>query len=173
MAATRIEINRAPVLTLWAAVVAERLGHPRATALTLGKAVAALNAQAKGQRLHLFEPAPEAPGAGRKRTVRRDTIALLGRSIPTVLTPGGPRAVLKDVAVTPASVERYLQQKFGDALEPATAAMRALAKALPPATLASEAYTLYERFRPEIPDGVRGWGAKGVLDLARLRKLVP
>jgi len=31
----RIEINRAPVLTLWAAVVAERLGHDRRAALTL------------------------------------------------------------------------------------------------------------------------------------------
>jgi hypothetical protein len=35
-----LEINRAPVLTLWAAVVAERLGHPADTALTLGRAVA-------------------------------------------------------------------------------------------------------------------------------------
>ena len=36
-----IKINRAPVLTLWAAVVAERLGFDRATALTLGQAVRA------------------------------------------------------------------------------------------------------------------------------------
>src|SRR3954447_20557834 len=35
-----IRINRAPVLTLWAAVIAERLGFDRATALTLGQAVA-------------------------------------------------------------------------------------------------------------------------------------
>jgi hypothetical protein len=35
-----LEINRAPVLTLWAAVVAERLGHPADTALTLGRAMA-------------------------------------------------------------------------------------------------------------------------------------
>ena len=35
-----IKINRAPVLTLWAAVVAERLGFDHEVALTLGKAVA-------------------------------------------------------------------------------------------------------------------------------------
>ena len=35
-----IYINRAPVLTLWAAVVAERLGFRRDEALTLGRAVA-------------------------------------------------------------------------------------------------------------------------------------
>ena len=49
MASTTISINRAPVLTLWAAVVAQRLGFAEDEALTLGKAVAGLNAQAKGR----------------------------------------------------------------------------------------------------------------------------
>jgi len=39
-----IEINRAPVLTLWATVVAEQLGFDHDEALTLGRAVAGLNA---------------------------------------------------------------------------------------------------------------------------------
>lgn len=42
-----VTINRAPVLTLWAAVVAERLGFDHDEALTLGKAVAGLTAQSK------------------------------------------------------------------------------------------------------------------------------
>jgi hypothetical protein len=33
------------------------------------------------------------------------------------------------------------------------------------------AYPLYEKFRPSIPPGVRGWGAKGELDLDLLRSL--
>ena len=48
MTATRIQINRAPVLTLWAAVVAERLGFNHDEALSLGNALAGLNAQSKG-----------------------------------------------------------------------------------------------------------------------------
>jgi hypothetical protein len=40
MAEDRILINRAPALTLWAAVVAERLGFKRDEALSLGKALA-------------------------------------------------------------------------------------------------------------------------------------
>jgi hypothetical protein len=32
-----LRVNRAPVLTLWAAVVAERLGHPADAALTLAR----------------------------------------------------------------------------------------------------------------------------------------
>ena len=54
-----IRINRAPVLTLWAAVVAERLGFDRETALTLGQAVAGLSAYAKGVSLGIIEPRPE------------------------------------------------------------------------------------------------------------------
>jgi hypothetical protein len=35
MATHQVKINRAPVLTLWAAVVAERLGNDHEAALTL------------------------------------------------------------------------------------------------------------------------------------------
>ena len=49
MAKKKIKINRAPVLTLWAAVVAERLGYNKNEALMLGEAVAGLNAQSKGR----------------------------------------------------------------------------------------------------------------------------
>jgi hypothetical protein len=53
-----ISINRAPVLTLWSAVVAQRLGFAADDALTLGKAVAGVNAQAKGRRLGSFFDCP-------------------------------------------------------------------------------------------------------------------
>jgi len=58
-APTRVRVNRAPVLTLWAAVVAERLGFERDEALTMGRVVAGLNAYAKGKSLGIFKPAPE------------------------------------------------------------------------------------------------------------------
>ena len=46
-----LEINRAPVLTLWAAMVAERLGHPADTALTLGRAVAGSAARLNARKI--------------------------------------------------------------------------------------------------------------------------
>ena len=49
--------------------------------------------------------------------------------------------------------------------------MSALAKAFKPEQLAGVAFGLYEEFRPGIPEGVSGWGAKGELDLDRLRAL--
>jgi hypothetical protein len=49
--------------------------------------------------------------------------------------------------------------------------MEELAKAYTPKQLESKAYTLYEKFRPEIPEGKKGWGAKGELDLDYIRSL--
>ena len=44
-------VNRAPVLTLWAPVVAEVLGFEHEEALTLGRAVAGMNDYSKGVSL--------------------------------------------------------------------------------------------------------------------------
>ena len=62
-----ISINRAPVLTLWAAIVAQRLGFNEDEALTLGKAVAGLNAYSKGRRLGIFKPHEEKPKKAREK----------------------------------------------------------------------------------------------------------
>jgi hypothetical protein len=169
----KIKINRAPVLTLWAAVVAERLGHSEAEALTLGKALAGLNAQSKGRRLGIYAPRPRAEtAAGEKEvTAPSETVGLMGRQIPVVRTRQGLRAADKGEAMEPASVRRYLESKFGDHLPDVQQAMSDLAQSYPPAELASHAFGLYEKFRPQIPQGERGWGAAGDLDLALLRKL--
>jgi hypothetical protein len=77
----------------------------------------------------------------------------------------------KDTVVDPAGVERYLEGKFGDELEAVEKAMSILAKAFAPKDLADRAFGFYERFRPAIPEGVQGWGAKGELDLALIISL--
>jgi hypothetical protein len=174
MATHTVNINRAPVLTLWATVVAERLGYDHEAALTLGKAVAGLNAQSKGRRLEVFE-APKSPPEEREPTARQPgepiLVSLLHRRVPVIRTDQGVRATIKGQHIAPESVRRYLAQKFGRALADVQAAMAALAKAYPPDQLAAQAYALYERFRPDIPEGKRGWGAAGQLDLDHIRSL--
>jgi hypothetical protein len=168
-------INRAPVLTLWAAVVAERLGFDREEALTLGKSVAGLTAQSKGQRLGIFTPSPEAVRRQRAEKARAAGVyhvALLGRAVPVLHTDEGLRAVGKDQKpVAPASVRTYLESKFGDALPAVQHAMESLAKSREPETLAEEAFHLYEQFRPSVPAGESGWGAKGTLSLKKIDRL--
>ncbi|MHB9034512.1 MAG: hypothetical protein ACYC6L_15880 [Anaerolineae bacterium] len=170
--AGKILVNRAPVMTLWAVIVAERLGYSRAEALSLGKTVTGLNAQAKGRALGIYN-APEQPEAGHKPAAlaqgeRPEMVTLLDRPVPVVQTAGGLRAVSKGEPVEPAGVERYLEKKFGDRLAEVRAALEELAASYPPDELAARAYALYERFRPEIPAGKAGWGAAGELDLEKI-----
>jgi hypothetical protein len=170
----KIKINRAPVLTLWAAVVAERLGYDEKTALTLGKAVAGLNAQSKGRRLGIYEEKSEEEKeeqATKQKQLQTEFIEILGRDVPAVETAGGLRAAGKGKPIHAESVQTYLEQRFGEDYEAARSAMERLAKAYTPKQLKSKAYDLYEKFRPEIPEGKKGWGAKGELDLDYIRSL--
>ena len=93
------------------------------------------------------------------------------RAIPVEVTPDGLRATSGNKAINPKNVQRYLEGKFGDSLPAATSAMRVLAKSKPPRELAKSAYDLYEKFRPAIPPGVRGWGSAGDLSLDLVRSL--
>lgn len=169
-----IQINRAPVLTLWAAVVAERLGFDRPAALTLGRALAGLNAQAKGQRLGIFHPRDhkeQADSVGLPPPGEVFAVVLLDRQVPAVNTEQGVRASDGDKPADPQSVERYLHVKFGENLDQVREAMETLAGAFQPNQLAVKAYSLYERFRPAVPQGKQGWGALGELDLDRVVSL--
>jgi hypothetical protein len=76
-----IFINRAPVLTLWASVVAERLGFDHKAALSLGKTLAGLNAQSKGRRLGIYKPIELAEGKPPKKAKLGEEfwVELLGR----------------------------------------------------------------------------------------------
>jgi hypothetical protein len=168
-----IQVNRAPVLTLWATVVAERLGHPPETALTLGRAVAGSSARIKAKRLGILDEAQEAEerntqAAGLKPDVK--AIRLLGRDIPVLPAADGTlRAADRDKPASARGVQTYIARAFGDRLAEVRAEMEALAEMLPPEALNRLGFRLYEHFRPEVPHGAEGWGAKGVLHVDRIR----
>lgn len=167
----KVKINRAPVLTLWASVVAERLGFEAGAALTLGRAVAGLTAQSKGRWLGIYEEKEKDSSKAAEPESDLVFVNLMDRAIPALRTSEGLRAADKGKAADPESVRRYLQSKFGQALPEVERAMRALAASYPADRLAEEAYALYERFRPKVERGKLGWGAEGVLDLDRIRAL--
>jgi hypothetical protein len=176
MTGCRVTINRAPVLTLWAAIVAERLGFDHDEALTLGRAVAGLNAYSKGKALGIFKPTAKTVRAARDRNARAAgglQVELLHRAVPVQRTAAGLRAVSKAVPIDPGAVASYLNGAFGPSFGAVTDAMIALAQAFDAEELARRAYELYEKFRPEVPAGAAGWGARGTLDTARIRALVP
>jgi hypothetical protein len=87
-----ISINRAPVLTLWASMLAQPLGFDEDEALTLGKALAGLNAQTKGRTPGIFKPHEEkAKKARKKERGERFWIEVLGRSVLATNTDAGVR----------------------------------------------------------------------------------
>jgi hypothetical protein len=167
------------MLALWASVVAERLGFSRDEALSLGKAVTGLNAQSKGQRLGICTKKEERRGKNEERGTKNeeriggkaDAVELMGREIPVVRTPDGVRALNKGAPVSAESSQTYLESKFGEHLAAVRTAMEELARSMKPDVLAVRAFALYAQFRPQIPDGVKGWGAKGELDPDLIRSL--
>jgi hypothetical protein len=175
-AGQKVQVNRAPVLTLWASVVARRLGYKQDEALTLGRAVAGLNAQSKGRRLGIFKPKEKSEEAEKSKAEAKgaeERVEVCGRSVLTKRTAKGVRAVAGGRVIEPSSVEGYLRRSFGDDLDAVRQAMTELAKAYKPKDLEPVAYELYERFRPAIPGGSKGWGARGELDLGLVQSLTP
>lgn len=170
----KITINRAPVLTLWASVVAERIGYKHAEALTLAKALTGSTAQAHGQALGIYTPKEKTADkkkAKEPKPLQVITQQFLAKKIPMLRTPDGLRAVNSGKPIQPESVERYLVSKFGDALPEARSVMQELARSVTPKELEASAYALYSKFAPKVASGTLGWGAKGELDLDLIRSL--
>ncbi len=169
----KITINRAPVLTLWSTVVAERLGYKHAEALTLAKALTGSTAQAHGQELGIYTPKGKKDDKKKYKSKPQQVFLqqFLAKKIPMVRTAEGLRAVSNGQPIQPESVERYLAGKFGDALPDARDAMQELARSVPPKELGASAYALYGKFAPKVASGALGWGAKGELDLDLIRSL--
>jgi hypothetical protein len=64
----------------------------------------------------------------------------------------------------------HSSRAFGERLKEVRGAMEALASSLPPDELNRTGFRLYEGLRPEVPQGVEGWGAKAVLDIERINR---
>src|SRR5689334_15381142 len=106
MAAKTISVNRAAVMTLWVAIVARRLGFTKDEALTLGRAVAGLNAQSKGRKLGIFKPHEEKTKQAREKAPGKPfLIEFLGRTVPVKNTAEGIRALQGKKPMDPDVVE--------------------------------------------------------------------
>jgi hypothetical protein len=150
------------VLTLWAAVVAERLGHPPDLALTLGHAVAGSSARAKARSIGIADD-KDHTAEKREHELRPafKPVRLLGRDIRLAATEAGELlADDKGKPADPGAVRRYLTKAFGGRLAEVRAAMEAAAALLPPEDLNRVGFRIYEGFRPEVAPGAEGSGAR-------------
>ena len=156
---------------MWATVVAERLGHPPDTALTLGRSVAGSAARVKARNIGREERKADRDADLPRLREEHVTapVLLLGKTIRLLPNNDGAlRAADGDQPADPVGVERYLAKAFGDHLADVRTAMEALASRYDPVELNRIGFQLYETFRPEIPPGNQGWGAKAVLDVGKI-----
>lgn len=169
-AGDEIRVNRAPVLTLWAAIVAEHLGHDADAAITLGRAVAGSSARVKARAIGLEdkESGTRSTAKSAEPATPQRTVHLLGRDISVIERRGSQFALDGDKAAAPGPARAYVEKAMGEHLAAVRRAMDTLARSLPPDELNRTGFRLYERFRPEVPAGAKGWGAKGILDLRRI-----
>lgn len=169
-----IRVNRAPVLTLWAAIVAERLGHGADAAITLGRAVAGSSARLKARAIGVEEKheGGDLRDAAKHATrpTPQQTVHLLGRDVSVVEQKGSQYALDGDKPASPRPPYAYVERAFGEHLPAVRRAMEGLADSLSPEELNRTGFRLYEQFRPEVPAGANGcWGAKGVLTSSESR----
>ena len=166
-----IIINRAPVLQLWSACVAQFL-HPELgwdTCLSIGGAVSSLCAISKGRAIGMIEP-KEADGDHQtKKQQNGERVEVMGFGLHikdgNALISGKPKPVKEDT----------LRNKFGS--EEYDASLVAFQKALSTwkgkeDELDKKAFHMYERFRPNVSGGQKGWGRKGKLDLTEVANVI-
>jgi hypothetical protein len=117
-------------MTLWAGIVAERLGFDHHEALTLGRAVGGLDTYSKGgvPRAHRADPGRDPEEAAAASDQGDDDGGLAAPGGPGDRHRRGLRALSKDEPINPTSVEGYLESKFGEALAEVRAAMTTLAR---------------------------------------------
>ena len=132
----QIMINRSPVLTLWASIVAQKLfGLTWEESLSMGSAYAEMLARAKGTSLGIYSEQEHYLKAEETASTNPDsdirTYALMDQTLRVKDTPVGLRAILpnpkkhgdpddndedNDLEQDPHKTWNHLQKKFGDAL---------------------------------------------------------
>ncbi|EON65078.1 hypothetical protein W97_04313 [Coniosporium apollinis CBS 100218] len=171
-------INRAPVLQLWAASVTHLL-HPSfawSTCLSAGSAISSLCAISKGRSIGTIEPAKETEEkAERRKRAKKEQEDLEEMEVMgfKLKVKNGLVVAGSDKKGKPGS-EASLKAKFGDEAYNRTKA--AFEKALEAWKGAEEelnekAFGFYERFRPEVSAGQKGWGRKAELDLQKVGRV--
>lgn len=170
-----VQINRAPVLTLWVACIAETEGHSFEEGLSYGKWISGVYAQKKGQSLGIYEAKEKTEQEIESRKLRDKKLGVamvdvFGTHIPTLVKNGRHLAVTDGKCIEPASVLRYLKKSFGEQgfIETKGAMEDAISNVPSQEELGKRAYHLYEQFRP----AWKGWGMKGELSLEIIKEVV-
>lgn len=192
-----ILINRAPVLQLWAACVTQFL-YPDttwSTCLAIGSQISTLCAISKGRRIGTIEPEGTAAADGKneeKEKKKRKKMAesadgeevdVMGFTLHMngdgeVVVQGKPKKANEGLLRGKfAHGEEDGQEGQEDGYERVKSAMNDVlvswkGTGKEKEELNRRAFAMYERFRPSVQSGQRGWGRKGMLKLEEIHEAV-
>ncbi|KAL1747731.1 hypothetical protein HDZ31DRAFT_31287 [Schizophyllum fasciatum] len=161
IAGHRTIVNRAPLMTAWASVVAERLGFAREEALSIASAFTEMNAITKGVSLGIYDKGKsKALDAGGTQPY----VDLMGRRVALFRLQGarGEDAQWRALApregkpVAPSAAFAYISRALRHTAPYVVGALRLLAASYAPDELNTKGYALYAEFRPV----VEGWGQR-------------
>eukprot|EP00127_Corallochytrium_limacisporum_P005602 Clim_evm1s209 gene=Clim_evmTU1s209 len=183
-----LHINRSPVMILWTACVCSMLDYKWDEALSIAQCVATQIAEAKAKMLGIDR---KVRGTGNKEQQRLKAdqkqlhhfhiqggtptrvLNLMGREVLIFKSKGRWRAVQPGTLMEPTKPEQphaYLMQTWGDRLYVFYKAMMDLLEVVPLQWMNEDntTYHLYQDFRPEIPKGATGWGARGEISTKKI-----
>lgn len=166
-------VNRAPIMTAWAMVVAEKLGFKREEALSIASAYTELNAISKGTSLGIMGKG-KTPASEVMESNNQPHIELMGRRIPLLTGNNGQwRALSSDGSpVPPSTAYSYVSNAMRQTAPYIVGAMRLLAATFTSTELNQNGFGLYASFRPQ----VESWGGRSTVkckDILALRKQLP
>lgn len=165
-------VNRAPVMTAWSFVVAERMGFQREEALSIATVYTEMNAISKGVSLGIYEGGKQ-QGREASKDGSQPYVDLMGRRIPLFQTSTSQwRALSEGSPVSPSAAYSYIKRSLQQTTPQIVGALRLLSQSYSPSEINQRGYSLYVDFRPE----VGGWGKRGEVrceKILALRRKMP
>ncbi|KAG6821636.1 hypothetical protein H0H93_000145 [Arthromyces matolae] len=148
-------VNRAPLMTLWAMTIAERLGFRREEALSIASVYTEMNALSKGISIGLYDKGKER-GMEAVKGGSQSYIEFMGRR-PLYRTQADQwRALSNGTPVEPSDAFSYVSRAFRQTTPHISGALKLLADSFKVEEINSRAWGLYADFRPSVDR----WGAR-------------
>jgi len=152
-------INRAPLMTAWATVVAERMSFQREEALSIASVYTEMNAISKGVSLGIFKSSRN-NGMEATKGGSQPYVDIMGRRVALYQTQTGQwRALADNNPAEPSTAFSYISRALRQTTSHIIGALRLLANSYGSQELNEKGFGLYAEFRPD----VEGWGGRGEL----------
>ncbi|KAJ3901220.1 hypothetical protein F5879DRAFT_348171 [Lentinula edodes] len=162
-------VNRAPLMTAWATVVAERMGFQREEALSIASSYTEMNALSKGVSLGIYREGKQ-KGLEATKGGTQPYVDLMGRRPLYQIQNNCWRALHNGTPAQPSTAYAYLSRSLRQTMPFIMGALRLLVNSFAPHEINAKAWGLYTQFRP----AGEGWGERSEVrctTILALRKL--